>query len=461
MPQTTGQTTGNTQTAGEMFSPEFMRTLNAALAKGRAEDVHVAVQDLAPADLADLLEILPPAQRRSLIEMLGATLDPAVLGEMEEGFREEAVEDAEPAVVARAMRDLNSDDAVALIENLAPEEQRRILTSVPPSKRAAIERALSYPESSAGRLMQRGLVAAPAFWTVGDAIDYLRATDDLPNDFTEIYIVDPAFRPVGSLALSHIMRARREVRLAEIMNPDPYIIPAEMDQEEAAYLFRQYNLVSAPVADVHGRLTGMITADDIFDVLAEEASEDIQALGGVAGETLSDSAPAAARGRFVWLVVNLLTAILASAVIALFDSAIEQMVALAILMPIIASMGGVAGIQTLTIAVRAIATNDLVPANSWRIIRRELIIGILNGLAFAVLLAAVGVLWFGSYGLGGILFAAVIFNMVIAALAGILIPIGLRRVGVDPAIASGVLLTAITDVAGFFAFLGLAAWLLL
>lgn len=447
--------------AETMFPPEFVRTLTQTLEAGEAEAVYQALEGVAPPDLADLLEILAPADRTALLELLGNRLDPEVLGELEEGFREDVVEDAEPALVARAMRDLDSDDALALIENLPPEAQKRILMRAPPSKRAAIERALDYPEESAGRLMQRGLVAVPTFWSVGDAIDYLRGSDDLPNDFTEIYVVDPAFRPAGSLPLSHVMRAGRDKKLADLMNPKPHIIPAEMDQEQAAYRFRQYNLVSAPVADAQGRLVGMITADDIFDVMAEEAGEDIQALGGVAGETLSDSAPQAARRRFIWLAINLLTAILASSVIALFGGTIEQMVALAILMPIIASMGGVAGIQTLTIAVRALATEDLVPANRGRIIRRELTIGILNGLLLALLMAMIGIIWFGSPALGGILFAAIIINMVIAALAGILIPLGLKRVGVDPAIASGVFLTTITDVVGFFAFLGLAAWLLL
>ncbi len=449
------------QTGEDILAPEFVRGLERSIEAGERRDLRKLVRSLHASDLADLIELLRPDQRRALVKLLGTSLDPALLTELEGGVREEILESLDPAFVARAVERLDSDDALAVVETLEPEEQERVLARVTPSEREEIERGLDYPASSAGRLMQRSLVAAPAAWDVGTLIDHLRKSRDLPRDFQEIYVVDPAFRLRGTLPVSRAMRTPRAVKLRSLMDRGGLHIPARMDQEEAARLFRKYNLVAAPVVGEDKRLLGMITADDIFEVIEQEATEDIKRLGGIGRGSLTDTITASARGRFGWLLVNLATAIIASIVIAFFDQAIERMVALAILMPIVASMGGVAGTQTLTLAVRALATHELVPANQRRIILHEAVVGVLNGLLFAAVLGMVGGVWFQSLALGLVLAAAVIVTMCAAALAGMLIPLALEKAGVDPAVASGVFVTTVTDIVGFFAFLGLAAWLLL
>jgi magnesium transporter len=362
--------------------------------------------------------------------------------------------------VAEALQQLDSDEAVYLLENLDKEEQSDILAKLPHFERIALERSLEYPEDSAGRIMQTDLIAVPPFWSVGQTIDYMREADDLPDRFYEIFVVDPAYHLLGSVALNHLLRSKRPTSIDAITDRDVHPIPVEADQEAVARQFERYNLTSAPVIDDDGRLVGVITADDVVEVVQEEASEDILRMGGVAGESVSDSVWRTTKHRFTWLLANLATAILASAVISLFEATIEQMVALAVLMPIVASMGGNAGTQTMTVAVRALATQDLGPVNALRVILRESAVGLLNGLLFAVIMAAIAFFWFGSGQLGLVIGLAMIVNLFAAALAGILIPLGLEALGLDPAIASGVFVTTVTDVVGFFAFLGLAAlWL--
>ena len=375
--------------------------------------------------------------------------------------RDEIIEALEPQHIALSLSDLDSDDAVDIIEDLDEEAQQRVLAALPRAERLALEESLSFPEDSAGRIMQRELLAVPSSWTVGETIDYMRAAKDLPDDFYDLYIVDPKHHPIGYIPLSRALRTRRPVRLTEIMETDMKVIPLTMDQEEVAYLFHQYGLVSAPVVDDAGRLVGVITVDDVVHIISEEAEEDIMKLAGVQETDLYSAFMDTTKARFPWLVVNLMTAILASVVIGLFEGTIGQIVALAVLMPIVASMGGNAGTQTLAVAVRAIAMKDLTEATARRFVGKELLVGVANGLLFAVLTGLVAWLWFESPGIGAIIAAAMVVNMIVAGLSGTLIPLGLQRVGVDPAVASSVFLTTVTDVIGFFAFLGLAAAFLL
>ncbi|MEM9707494.1 MAG: magnesium transporter [Pseudomonadota bacterium] len=432
-----------------------------AVAAGDRDRIHDLFEPLHPADIADLLEQLKPAQRREVLGLAGDLIDGETLSEIDEGIREEVIESLPAEVLADAVRDLESDDVVDLVEDLDASQQEAILDALDRPDRAAVEAALSFPEFSAGRLMQTEVVAAPAHWNVGQAIDYLRAQEDLPEQFYHLILVDPKHRPVGYVTLGKLMSSRREVALSSITEPSFRTIPATQDEGEVAYAFNQYHLISAPVVDEDGRLIGVITIDDAMVVLDEEHEEDILRLAGVGEEKLSDTPVAIAGRRFPWLFVNLVTAILASLVIAQFEATIAAIVALAVLMPIVASMGGNAGTQTLTVAVRSLATKDLTPANALRVIGREVGAGLLNGIAFAILMAIVGIIWFGTPMLGVVLAAAMVINLVVAGFAGILVPLTLDRAGIDPALASGAFVTTVTDVVGFFAFLGLAQMLLL
>ncbi len=451
------------QAAEELYAvtPDFVREVLDALEAGRVERVGELVGELHSADLADLIGVITRAERKLLIQIIRAQLEPEVLSALEEGVRDEVVALLDPRDLAAAVAELETDDAVYLLEALEAAEQREILEAVPEEDRAAVEVALTYPEDSAGRLMQRDLIAVPAYWNMGQTIDYMRESDDLPDEFYEIFVVDPAHRPIGTIPLNRAMRTKRPVAVSEIMVAEPKLVPVAMDQEEVAFLFRQYDLMSAPVIDDAGRLVGSITVDDVVDVIDEEAEEDILHLGGVSETDLYLPVLRTTRTRFAWLLVNLFTAILASLVIWQFEATIERMVALAILMPIVASMGGNAGTQTLTVAVRALATRELTATNAVHIIRKEALVGGANGVLFALLVGAVAALWFGDGALGLVIAAAMVINMVVAGLSGILIPLACDRAGVDPAISASVFLTTITDVVGFFAFLGLAAWLLL
>jgi magnesium transporter len=415
------------------------------------------------ADIADLLEQINAFDRSRLIRLYDREFDGDILSELDESIREEVIAVLTPQVLAEAVRDLDSDDVVDLVEDLGEGQQEAILDVLEDIDRAAVEQALSYPEFSAGRLMQREVVMAPEHWSVGQAIDYLRNADPdvLPDHFYHIVLVDPRLHPIGNVALGKIMRSKREVMLTSIVEEVFQIIPADQDEGDVAYAFNQYHLISTPVVDGEGRLIGLITIDDAMAVLDEEHEEDIMRLAGVGEGSLSDRVIETTKQRMPWLAVNLVTSIAASMVIAQFEMAIAQIVALAVLMPIVASMGGNAGTQSLTVAVRAIATKDLTGANVWRVIRREVLVGLVNGIIFAIVMGIVGLIWFGSPALGYVIAAAMVVNMVVAGFAGTVIPVVLDRVGVDPALASGAFVTTVTDIVGFFAFLGLAAMVLL
>lgn len=427
-------------------------------------DQALLLEEMAPlhaADIADLLEQINAFDRRRLIELYGKEFDGDILSELDDAIREEVINLLHPEVLAEAVRELESDDVVDLVEDLEQDQQDAILDVLEDSDRVAVQTSLTYPEYSAGRLMQREVVMAPEHWNVGEAIDYLRNQDDLPEQFYHIILVDPRLRPIANVTLGKLMASRREVLLKSIAEETFHVIPVTQDEEDVAYAFNQYHLISAPVVDEDERLVGVITIDDAMAVLDEEHEEDIMRLAGVGEGSLSDRVIDTTRRRFPWLAVNLVTAVLASLVIAQFEEAIARLVALAVLMPIVASMGGNAGTQSLTVAVRAIATKDLTGSNMWRFIRREVAVGLVNGLIFAVVMGAVGVAWFGGPGLGYVIAAAMVINLVVAGLAGTVIPVLLERIGIDPALASGAFVTTVTDVVGFFAFLGLAAAVLL
>lgn len=441
----------------EPVTVELVAQVQEASETGAIESLKALIEPLKAADVADLIENLKPETRTDLIAQLGEEFDGVALTELNETVLEQVIEDLPNETIAGVVSELDSDDAVYLLEDLDESDQAEILAKVPQNERAAVERALEFPEDSAGRLMQSDLIAVPPFWTVGQTIDYMRDTEDLPDNFSEIFVVSPTYHLEGIVKLNRLLRTKRPIAIEDVMERDPNAVIAEEDQEEVARRFDRYDLLSAPVVDQDQRLVGVITVDDVVDVINEEAEEDILRMGGVGDETLADSVADATKARFLWLLVNLATAILASIVISLFDATIEQMVALAILMPIVASMGGNAATQTMTVAVRALATKELNTLNAARIITRETLVGVLNGLMFAGIVAVVAVLWFGNGQLGWVIAIAMIINMMAAALAGILVPIFLDRIGIDPAIASSVFVTTVTDVVGFFAFLGVAA----
>ncbi len=429
---------------------------------GDRDQLIALMEPLHGADIADLLEQINAFDRMRLIRLYDKEFDGEILSELDDVIREEVIGLLKPEVLADAVRELDSDDVVDLIEDLEEHQQAAILDVLEDSDRVAVEQSLTYPEYSAGRLMQREVVMAPEHWNVGEAIDFLRASEDLPEQFYHIVLVDPRLRPVGNITLGKLMASRREVLLRSILEDAFHIIPVSQDEGDVAYAFNQYHLISAPVVDENERLVGMITIDDAMAVLDEEHEEDILRLAGVGDESrLSDSVLETTRQRFPWLAVNLVTSVLASIVIAQFEDAITKVVALAVLMPIVASMGGNAGTQALTVAVRALATKDLTGSNVWRVIRREVAVGLVNGLAFAVIMGVVGLIWFGSAALGGVIAAAMVINLVVAGLAGIAVPVILEKLKVDPALASGAFVTTVTDVVGFFAFLGLAVLVLL
>jgi magnesium transporter len=445
----------------EGLSREVIDAVLAAVEAGDAEQLAGLLEPLHEADVADMLEQISRPERRALVALWGAELDGAVLSELEEGGRDEVVAELPDPILAAAVQDLETDDVVYLAEDMEAPQQERILRALDDEDRAAVEQSLLYDEYSAGRLMQREVVVAPEHWTVGDAIDFMRAEEWLPDSFYDLIIVDPRMHPVGLVALGRLMGSARAVPLREIMAEEMRTLKVDQAQEDVAYVFNKYHLISAPVVDPDGRLVGVITIDDAMEVLEEETEEDMRLLAGVGDEELSDGVAEIARGRFMWLTVNLGTAILASAVIAQFTDTIQAIVALAVLMPIVASMGGNAGTQTLTVAVRALATHSLTASNMRRFIGREGLVGLINGVGFALMIGVLAGLYYSNQWLGLVIGVAMIGNMVVAALAGVLIPIGLERLKLDPALASGTFVTTITDVFGFFAFLGLAGTMLL
>jgi magnesium transporter len=432
-----------------------------AVERGDQGLLSMLMDPMHPADIADLLEQISTVERRKLIHLYDREFDGEILSELDESIRDEVIAILRPEVLADAVRELESDDVVDLIEDMNVTQQDVILDALEDSDRVAVERSLAYPENSAGRLMQREVVMAPEHWTVGQAIDYLREQDTLPEQFYHVTLVDPRLKPVGNITLGKLMGSKRDVLLWEITEAVFQVIPAMQNEGDVAYAFNQYHLISAPVVDEDERLVGVITIDDAMIVLDEEHEEDILRLAGVGEGSLSDRVINTTKQRLPWLAVNLVTAIAASLVIAQFEAAITQIVALAVLMPIVASMGGNAGTQSLTVAVRAIATKDLTGSNMWRVIRREVLVGLINGVVFAVIMGIVGLVWFDSPALGYVIAAAMVINMVVAGLAGTAIPVILEKFGIDPALASGAFVTTVTDVVGFFAFLGLAALVLL
>jgi magnesium transporter len=436
---------------------EFVRDVIGRVEAGDGEGARALVEPLHPADVADLFELVDSDERRALAAVLAELLDGDVLAEMNEHVREELLDALTVTQVAEIAGELETDDAVAIIEDMEEEEQRAVLRALDPDDRAAIEEALSHPEESAGRIMRRDLVCVPEHWNVGQVIDYLRAGEDLPTDFFEIYVVDPAHRPVGTCLLAWILRTPRRIAVADVMQREQTLIPVDMDQEEVALRFQKYGLVSAAVIDPSGRLVGMITVDDIVHIIQEEAGEDALLLSGAGVEgDINEPVIDSYRSRVRWLIANLGTALVASTVISLFEGAIAQMVALAVLMPIVAGVGGNAGTQTLAVTVRALATNQLTRSNRWRAVSRELRVALLNGGTVAVLIGIGVALVFANPLLGGVIATAMLANIVIAGLAGALVPLTLERLGADPAVASSVFVTLATDSLGFLVFLGLA-----
>jgi magnesium transporter len=441
----------------DRLKPKFVAKVLDAVAAGDNETARALVGPLHPADVADLIELARGDERDGLVAALAGIVDADVLAEMNEHVRETLLDEMGPQQLADFAGQLDTDDAVALIEDLEDDEQRAVLRAMEPDDRAAIEQALSFPEESAGRLMQRDLIAVPEHWTVGQVIDYLRSGDELTTDFWEVFVVSPTHRPVGTCKLSTLLRSPRKVRVADIMVDDQTLIPVEMDQEEVALRFQTYALISAAVVDPNGRLVGMITVDDIVHIIQEEAGEDVLLLSGAGDGDINEPIAMTIRTRLTWLVINLGTAILAAAVVGGFEAEISKLAVLAVLMGIISGMGGNAGTQTLAVVVRALATNQLTSSNTVRMVRRELVIALTNGLVLALITGGGTILIYHNVPLGLVMGAAMIINNLVAGLSGILVPLALEKARIDPAVSSAVFVTMATDVMGFFSFLGLAS----
>jgi magnesium transporter len=437
---------------------DFLMHVGAAIADRDLLFLRRNVARLHESEMGDLLEAIQPEQRRALVTLLGTDFDLAALTEVDEAIRLDIVEHMPNEQIAAALGEMDSDDAVYILEDLDQEDQDEILAKLPFTERIRLRRSLDYPESTAGRRMQTEFVAVPPFWTIGQTIDYMREDADLPDSFSQIFVIDPTFKLLGAIDLDRILRTKRGTKVETVMHETNHPIPAEMDQEEAAQLFEQYDLLSAAVVDENGRLVGVLTIDDVVDVIQEEAEEDLMRLGGVGDEELSDTIIETSRSRAPWLLVNLITAFVAASVISLFEATIEEIVALAVLMPIVAGMGGNAGSQTMTVTVRALATRNLDIHNAWRVVRREAGVGLLHGVAFGLMIGAVAGFWFHDSNIGGVIAVAMLINMSAAAIAGIMIPLLLDKAGADPAVSSAVFVTAVTDIVGFFAFLGIATW---
>ena len=437
------------------LTPAFLREVRAALDAGDAGRTYELAEPLHPADIADLLELLAPEERGVFAAAITDLMSGEVIAELNDHVREDMIEALPAAVVAEIAEQLDTDDAVQLIEDLDEGDQQAVLAELDPEDRAAIETALAFPEESAGRLMQRELVAVPEHMSVGDLIDYMREHQGLPTEFWEVFVVDHRHHPVGTCQLSWILRTPRHIALADVMKRDQTLIPVAMDQEEVALRFQKYALISAAVVDDSGRLVGQITVDDVVHIIQEEAGEDALLMSGAGDGDINEPIRDAFAARVRWLIANLGTAVVASSIIAMFGAAIEQLVALAVLMPIVASIGGNAGTQTMAVTVRAIATNQLTQANTKRIIWRELRVALMNGATVAVLIGLATALLF-TPALGGVIAAAMVINIVVAGMAGVVVPLAFDRLDQDPAVASSVFVTMITDSMGFFAFLGLA-----
>ena len=441
--------------------PALVRAVVEAAQNGDGKAVRRLIYPLHYTDVADLLERLKPEDRQLVVEFARRTLPPETLTELDETIRDEVLGLLDAKEIAAAFRELETDDAIELVEDLDDDIQREILDAVDDEDRALIEEGLSYPDESAGRLMQRVYASVPQSWTVGETIDFMRESEDLPDDFYDLFVTDRRHKVLGHVPLNTLLRTRRAVRIKQLMQEDITTIPVAMDQEEVAILFRNRDLVSAPVVDEEGRIVGMITIDDVVDVIDEEAEEDLLRLSGVTEIDLYQATLSTTKSRFGWLAINLATAIAASVVIGFFAETLQQVVALAILMPIVASMGGNAGTQTLTVAVRAIAMRELGAGTLWRFVTKELLVGGINGVIFALIIGAIGGLWFEDWMIGLVIGMAMVINLVVAGFAGAVIPLLLERQGVDPAVASSVILTTVTDIVGFMVFLGLATLIIL
>ena len=440
------------------FNKEFINTFSEKIENGNIEFINQTLKDLHEADVANLIENLNPNTRIKLIELEAFNINPEIFVELNESIQSEVLQLLSIDSIIKIIKRLESDNAIKILENLEKDTKEKVLDKLPPKDKFLLEEGLSYPEDSAARIMQREFTAVPSNWTVGQTIDYLREDKDLPEEFLEIFIVDNDFKPIGTVPSSRVLRTSRDLKMNSIMIEMPVLISANMDKEEVGHTFENYNLVSAGVVNKNNKLVGMITADDVVTVVQEEAEEDVLRLAGVGDEEITDSVMLKTKRRFNWLLLNLFTALLATWVISNFGASIEQMVALAFLMPIVASMGGNAGMQTLAVTIRAIATKELTKSNFNRVVGKEFLIGILNGIIFAIITAVIVQLWFKQLNLSLLIGVSMILNMIVAGLFGILVPVSLKKLNIDPALASSVFVTTITDVIGFLSFLGLGSF---
>ena len=440
------------------FNKEFIKVINDKIKNQDTDFLDRSLKELLPADSADIIENLSPENRSKLIELEGFNIDPEIFVELNESIQTEIFLLLSTESIASLLKKLESDNALKILENLDKSKKENVLNRLPPKDRFLLEEGLSYPEDTAARIMQREFTAIPSNWSVGQTIDYLRENKDLPDEFLEIFIVDSEFKPIGTVPSSKVLRTPRETKMDSIMREMQVLIPVNMDQEEVGHTFENYNLTSAGVVDKNNKLVGMITSDDILTVVKEEAEEDVLRLAGVGDEEITDSIFKKTKRRFNWLLLNLFTALIATWVIYLYEDAIKEMVLLAVLMPIVASMGGNAGMQTLTVTIRALATKELSSGNLTKIVTKEFIIGILNGIIFAVIAGTIVQLWLNEINLSILIAVAMVLNMIVAGLFGILVPVTLKKFNIDPAIASSVFVTTITDVIGFLSFLGIGAY---
>ena len=440
------------------FNKEFISTFSNNIENRNVDFINQTLNDLHAADIANLIENLNIETRTKLIEIESFNIDPEIFIELNESVQSEVLQQLSIESLTKIIRRLESDNAIKILENLNKESKEKVLEKLPPKDKFLLQEGLSYPEDSAARIMQREFTAVPSNWTVGQTIDYLREDKDLPEEFLEIFIVDNDFKPIGTVPSSRVLRTPRDSKMNLIMTEMPVLISVNMDKEEVGHAFENYNLVSAGVVNKENKLVGMITADDVVTVVQEEAEEDALRLAGVGDEEITDSVLLKTKRRFNWLLLNLFTALLATWVISFFGASIEQMVALAFLMPIVASMGGNAGMQTLAVTIRAIATQELSKSNFNRVVGKEFLIGILNGIIFAIITAIIVQLWFKDINLSLLIGISMILNMIVAGLFGILVPVSLKKLNIDPALASSVFVTTITDVIGFLSFLGLGSY---
>ena len=440
------------------FNKEFIETFSEKIQSNDVQFVNQTLKDLHESDVANLIENLSYDSRTKLIEIEAFNIDPDIFIELNESIQSEVLHLLSSNSIINIVKRLESDDSIKILENLDKDKKKLVLDKLPPKDKFLLEEGLSYPEDSAARIMQREFTAIPSNWSVGQTIDYLRENKDLPKEFLEIFIVDNDFKPIGTVPSSRVLRTARESKMKSIMTEMPVLISVNMDKEEVGHTFENYSLVSAGVVNKDNKLVGMITADDVVTVVQEEAEEDVLRLAGVGDEEITDSVITKTKRRFNWLLLNLFTALLATWVISNFGASIEQMVALAFLMPIVASMGGNAGMQTLAVTIRAIATKELSASNFNRVVGKEFIIGVLNGIIFAIITAVIVQLWFKQINLSLLIGVSMILNMIVAGLFGILVPVSLKKINIDPALASSVFVTTITDVIGFLSFLGLGSY---